>query len=775
MLSSFTLKIFLFLILFFVFSFASSFLFPSIAKAEDCGCSFLNSCQQLFCDNCEVGINCSYSQNNSCAGSGLPCTTSCINGICQEESPPEPDCDTTCNSWDEYNCQGACPSAAVIYRNCEECCTCCNGDCDCSTDCEDWQIFEDCDDWENCLNENCQCEGSCLNLPDGPFPENGAEKVKLPVTLMWNAVGGARSYHYKIEGVVEDIIPTSYVTIKNCILESNKSYNWKVKACCNLDGTNCGSWSSNWNFKTSLAPELLTPEHNATNVPIPVTLDWCDVEEAQSYYVMIYKEGKFYYPFPVEKENDILNSETSFGPAVFTKYTSYNWEIATCFNEDNTWCGVDCEENQEGSECGDYSQRWRLTTSEISLPIPEITSPKTQDGTPVVNLSSYLKWKPIGIYGVDSYRYEIKKGEDIVASSFTPIETVTVSFADFWNNLDFNEIYTGEVKSCWDEKGNNCEDEGDEVIFKTTGAPPTNLNESPTDVTGKPIIPVKLDWDDMPGAASYYYEIADATGTVINSEVSIDYPILEQEITYNWQVKTCANKGGKVCGGPTTHSFTTFRLSSPVNPNPENSGDLLTSQKYLRWDKVLGAKFYQYKVDYGGSEKIPSTIVSSNSALLPVRELELGNYTWWVKACLDEECQESGDLAGPWHFILVEGEKYQEKGIVPCGRDYDNLQTPWNERETCQFKHIFIMLKNILDFILWRLGLIILVLLTIATGVIYYFSMGAPQTMIKVKSLLKSAGLGYGVIFLSWILLNVILVILGYQWEIFGKWWKITF
>ena len=85
------------------------------------------------------------------------------------------------------------------------------------------------------------------------------------------------------------------------------------------------------------------------------------------------------------------------------------------------------------------------------------------------------------------------------------------------------------------------------------------------------------------------------------------------------------------------------------------------------------------------------------------------------------------------------------------------------------------MAKNIIDFVLWRLGLIVLALLTLATGVVYYFSTGAPQTIVKVKTIWKSASVGYAIIFVGWIIINTLLIILGYQWETFGDWWQITF
>jgi hypothetical protein len=594
---------------------------------------------------------------------------------------------------------------------------------------------------------------------------------------MWNAVDGAQAYHYEIVGVKDDVVDTSYVLIDNCLLESNKEYSWRVQACCDSECQNPGPWSNTWTFKTSLAPELLSPEKDTEDVNIPVTLDWCDVEEALSYYVMVYKNGDFYFPGPVEKEGDTLDSEITLGPAVFTKDTTYDWEAATCLTEDNTQCGVECGEDLEGSECGDYSQRWKFTTGEISLPTPEITSPESSNGIAVVNLSDYLSWKPVGIEGTASYLYEIKEGSTIVASSSVSVASTSVSFEEFWEELKFDETYTAIVKSCWDEEGEKCEEEGGEVSFKTTGAIPTFNEEGsgPADNANNVVIPVRLNWDDMPGAASYYYSVGEATATVKKSEVLIDYPTLKQSLSYNWEVKTCADEKGEVCGEAAARSFTTFTLSPPSDPDPPDGGELKTSQKYLGWGEVLGAKFYQYKVDFEGEEKISPTIVSTNSALLPINKMDLGNYTWWIQSCLDKECEEVSSLAGPWHFTLVEGESFTEKGIVPCGRNYDDPRTPWNEKESCQIKHFFIMLKNIIDFVLWRLGMIVLTLLTIATGVIYYFSTGAPQTMVKVKTIWKSAGTGYAVVFVGWIIINLLLAILGYQPETFGDWWQITF
>jgi len=113
--------------------------------------------------------------------------------------------------------------------------------------------------------------------------------------------------------------------------------------------------------------------------------------------------------------------------------------------------------------------------------------------------------------------------------------------------------------------------------------------------------------------------------------------------------------------------------------------------------------------------------------------------------------------------------------LVPCGRSSDNPDTPWNERDSCQFKHLFILFKNIIDFLLWRVTLIILLLLVIATAIIFYFSIGAPALIIDSRGVWRAAGKGYAIIFMSWIIINLVLNILGYQIGIFGQWWQINF
>ena len=623
------------------------------------------------------------------------------------------------------------------------------------------------------------------------------------------------SYYYfsclKEEGEgVTDFTTEPGITFPACTLKSGSYNDWRVSPCCAADGE-CKDWDkvTIWNFTTNAAPELISPadpdwestSEKAEDVALPVSLQWCRVEKINSENVYSYNllpyliknEGQeclpgrksdsvcapitISYP-PVKKKDSIEYIEYSDElSGLFTKLSSYGWQISPC-------------KTGFGGECSDYSQVWGFTTADATL--GEISWFSPSDGS-TVGFPLNLQWKPP--WGANSFQYELYKGTTEVASGKTTNLSVDVT-----SKLELDTNYKWRVQSCWDYEENDCEDwPSTWWTFKTTGAKPT-LSSPAADATGV-VIPVKLDWSNVAGAGSYKYEVASDsafTGILIpetkveNSEVSIDYPPLRMFTNYWWQVKTCADKNGNNCGDfATPQKFTTFKLGIPTNPSPANNGQLFTSDKYLSWNPVSEAEAYQYTIDYlqlsseeksencpglVGEKIIQNTTLPSNS-VYPSLEC-LGKYQWSVRPCLDRNCQETRDdlwVDPPWIFYLVQPTPVGKAGLVPCGRTTDYPETPWIESEPCQFKHIFILLRNIVDLILWRVGLVILVLLAIATAVIYYFSMGAPATIVNVKSIWRTAGMGYGILFLAWLIVNLILIILGYKVGILGKWWEIKF
>lgn len=568
---------------------------------------------------------------------------------------------------------------------------------------------------------------------------------------------------------------------KGCILKSDADYSWKVRACLDSEGTDCGEPSKNETFSTSPVPELIMPYDPdwqgslEANPDIPVTFLWCASDKASSYYFSISGYGET-LPFSISKKNGILPNQIIIPQGTVTSYINYDWKIASCLNENS-------------AACGNYSQNWNLNAKEAPIPSPTIISPKNFD---VVNFSTNLRWELVGTAGASSYRYEIKKGGVLIFSSVVPGGTNSVSFESFWNNkLKYDTTYNLELKSCWDNEGEKCQNEGSKISFKTTGAVPELV--SPTSNAQNVFIPTKLVWKGVPGALSYNFKITEPnfSDIVQNSETSVDYQHLKQNTSYSWQVRTCADKNGKACGSwSVPRQFSTITLVSPNQPNPENGNNLTFFQRQISWEVVSGANFYQYSIDYSknnppsdevnencktltGKSEVQTAIVDSNSASLPLECL--GNYTWKVKSCLDDKCAYSSNWSEKWSFNLVQVAGTGSKGLIPCGMSYDDPKTPWNERESCQLKHIFLLVKNIIDFVLWRLSLIILVVLILIVGATSYFSFGSPDVPAKAKALLKAAGIGFAIIFGAWLIVNWILILLGYQSGIFGKWWQIIF
>jgi len=575
-----------------------------------------------------------------------------------------------------------------------------------------------------------------------------------------------------------------------CFLRSDTTHNWEVSACCSTDGTNC-SPKSNWGLTTNSAPEPISPEDPdwvydelAENVFLPVNLKWCQVETIGNKEVLSYSLT----PYLIENEDIICHPTRQSGAeclpilvinpileasrveyinqdmSLFTKLTSYAWQVAAC-------------EGGLGGQCGEWSQIWKFETGEQVLEDVELVSPANNE---TVGFPITLRWRAPP--GANSFQYQLYRDSTEVASGLpNPPSESSISF----ESLELNTEYKWRVMPCKDFEGEDCKTWPEEWwYFKTTGAPPEL--SSPRNNAPNVSIPIKLDWESVSGAKSYKYLVSSkirpiADGTTSNDFVLIKYnPDLEQpeqEVTYSWQVATCADEEGEICGpfADPPWEFTTFRLSSPSNLLPEDDETIFTYQMPKNFSWGSSAKYFKFIIQKEGDDCLfekEEKIITNNSYFVSLSCL--GEYQWQVQACLDENCNEQGEPSTQ-SFILDQTTPPAQFGLVPCGRSSDNPDTPWNERNSCQFKHLFILLRNILDFLLWRVTLIILLLLVIATAIIFYFSIGAPALIIDIRGVWRAAGKGYAIIFLSWIIINLVLNILGYQVGIFGQWWQINF
>ena len=668
--------------------------------------------------------------------------------------------------------------------------------------------------------DNCIYSGS---FPEEPLsPKNGESNVLIPITLDWCDVPNYLSYKIRIYELGEDendnpidVLKDEYQTNSSsyCLgdLDKNENYKWSISYCSQLESVDCSSFQSKWSFSTGEKRDVdppgdINPRANR-KVDVPFDLSWDAEVGAGSYYIEIYNRNGF----DDEEQPIFFDTVTSTTIENFylKPYESYEWRVASCENSNGTACGDVCCDNMSGSECADFSTIKDFRTDEITYPKVFLSSPVSATTTTMVRPDNYLTWQVSP--GEVEYLCEIIKDDEIVASE----RILGVSLRDFgdelsdeekiiiargpslllesvWPYLENDTMYEWNVSPCSEEsldKG-DCQSSASSDFweFKTSGGNTEVIYPSPQDAVGNP---VSFQWENVPEAFSYSYRLeypsrrTNLSGTTINSYISIDYPesILTPKTppTYWFEVKACAGDKGIFCEDDwhrVNFSFDDFE--EPSNPSPENNGNLFTSQYYVSWEPNPIAKAYKYTVQYVGigeneqdetclkmldinEDESPiiylNEISTSNS--VPLNKINcLGDYQWFVASCFNADCTGPITDNSSWNFKYVQS-KDSQGGLLPCNRSSDNLDTPWNERESCNFKHIPIFFYNVTDFLLWEASFIALLLLVIFSAIASYAAAGLPVKIISLKNIWGAAGKGYAVMFLAWTIINLLLKLLN--------------
>jgi len=115
------------------------------------------------------------------------------------------------------------------------------------------------------------------------------------------------------------------------------------------------------------------------------------------------------------------------------------------------------------------------------------------------------------------------------------------------------------------------------------------------------------------------------------------------------------------------------------------------------------------------------------------------------------------------------------KGLVPCGKSKPSQGESNLVTMPCQFCHIFVMLKGILDFLLVDVVIPVAVLMVVIGGVMFFLSSGNPGMVGKANSLLTSTVTGLVIIFGAYIFVNTFFLFIGVaDWTgLRGGWFKI--
>jgi hypothetical protein len=117
-------------------------------------------------------------------------------------------------------------------------------------------------------------------------------------------------------------------------------------------------------------------------------------------------------------------------------------------------------------------------------------------------------------------------------------------------------------------------------------------------------------------------------------------------------------------------------------------------------------------------------------------------------------------------------DKPDSAGLIPCGRYINDPATEWNECDKCGFCSFALSLQLILDFLLKIVG--VAAFLGIILGqLLAMTAVGQTDMMVKIKSALWQGLLGYAYVVAAWVVVNAILVAIGYTDPLGGEWYTV--
>jgi predicted small integral membrane protein len=114
-------------------------------------------------------------------------------------------------------------------------------------------------------------------------------------------------------------------------------------------------------------------------------------------------------------------------------------------------------------------------------------------------------------------------------------------------------------------------------------------------------------------------------------------------------------------------------------------------------------------------------------------------------------------------FLIAPNQSWAQ--LVPCGG---------SGQPDCQLCHIFVLLNNLIAFVLTRLVPTAAALMIVIGGLAFLISGADPAKLNKAKQIVWAAVIGLVVIFLAWVFINTFLDAIGVaDWTGLGTWWEI--
>ena len=104
--------------------------------------------------------------------------------------------------------------------------------------------------------------------------------------------------------------------------------------------------------------------------------------------------------------------------------------------------------------------------------------------------------------------------------------------------------------------------------------------------------------------------------------------------------------------------------------------------------------------------------------------------------------------------------------LVPCGGP---------GQPACQLCHLFVLIDNVIDFVLKNIVLPVALLMIVIGGAMFFAAMGNPEKLTTAKSLITSVVIGVILSFAAWLILGLFFQLIGLaDWtkDIYQNWWE---
>ena len=114
-------------------------------------------------------------------------------------------------------------------------------------------------------------------------------------------------------------------------------------------------------------------------------------------------------------------------------------------------------------------------------------------------------------------------------------------------------------------------------------------------------------------------------------------------------------------------------------------------------------------------------------------------------------------------------------GLVPCGLSEDDPGQPGDQTVSCQLCHLFVMMDNWIDGLLFMVVPPLAVLMIAIGGGMYIISQGNPEMLGRAKKLFTSVVIGLLIIYGAFLIIGTFLWAIGLaDWttQIYQNWWK---